>query len=144
MGQRKLPLLLGTGERGALLGNEARSCLLYSIFSIANIASLASLKCGSSFCFGEAAVKYPNRLAIPTMLMWSGLTIQATSKSTRNQTASRHGYSTENDGNGMKILALTVVIAVLVAASAALVSNEPRAVPACVSGPSINTGASSI
>ena len=40
----------------------------------------------------------------------------------------------------MKFLALAVVIAVLVAASAAFVSNESRAGPACVSGcPSIST-----
>jgi hypothetical protein len=63
-----------------------QSCLLYSISFIANIAALASLKCGSSFCF---AVKCPNRLAILMMLMWSGLTVQATSKSAPKSTAKR-------------------------------------------------------
>jgi hypothetical protein len=36
-------------------------------FFIANIAVRASPKCGSSFCFGLGAMKFPKRIAMPTM-----------------------------------------------------------------------------
>jgi hypothetical protein len=37
----------------------------------------ASLKCGNSFCFGVADIKFPNRIAMPTtpMALMIGLAV---------------------------------------------------------------------
>jgi hypothetical protein len=39
----------------------------------------ASLKCGNSFCFGLADMKFPNRIAMPTMQMAETLSTAAAS-----------------------------------------------------------------